>query len=57
MPLPRPKNNTPKQLAWHPHYDDSSADIVFVSSDGIKFGMGLKLLAKSRYVHHLDAVS
>jgi hypothetical protein len=50
MPLPKPKYNTPKQLVWHPHYDDSSADIVFVSNDGIKFGMSLKLLAKTRYV-------
>jgi len=40
---------TSKQPAWHPHYDDGSADIVFISNDGIKFGMSLKLLAKTRY--------
>jgi hypothetical protein len=33
---------------WHPHYDDHGADIIFVSSDNMKFGMSLNVLAKSR---------
>jgi hypothetical protein len=40
---------TTTQPTWHPHYDDESADIVFISNDGAKFGMNLKLLAKTRY--------
>jgi hypothetical protein len=39
-----------KQPTWHPHYNDESADIVFLSNDGVKFGMSLKLLSKSRCV-------
>jgi hypothetical protein len=33
---------------WHPHYDDHGADVIFLSSDNIRFGMSLKVLAKSR---------
>jgi len=50
MSTPKPTKKTVKELKFHPHYDDQSADIIFASNDGMHFGISLRLLAISRYV-------
>ena len=55
MSTPRPTKETVKELKFHPHYDDMSADIIFASNDGMHFGISLRLLAISRCVLTLSS--